>query len=71
VSSAGVVNASYKSGDPEVESAGSKMEADMFRAALENRQAYAKLKTVTGARYWERAARKSASQNVPVCDNEY
>jgi len=49
VSSAGVVNASYKSEDPEVESARAKMEADMFRAELEYRQAYAKLKALTGA----------------------
>jgi outer membrane protein TolC len=50
VSAAGVVNASYKSDDPEVESAQAKMEADMFRAELEYRQAYAKLKALTGAR---------------------
>jgi len=50
VSSAGVVNASYKSDDPEAESAQAKMEADMFRAELEYRQAYARLKTLTGAR---------------------
>jgi outer membrane protein TolC len=50
VSSVGVVSASYKSGDPEVESAQAKMEADMFRAELEYRQAYAKLKGLTGTR---------------------
>jgi hypothetical protein len=50
VSSAGVVNASYKSGDPDVASAQARMEADMFRAELEYRQAYAKLKSLTGAR---------------------
>jgi outer membrane protein TolC len=50
VSAAGVVNASYKSDDPEVGSAQAKMEADMFRAELEYRQAYAKLKDLTGAR---------------------
>jgi outer membrane protein TolC len=50
VSAAHVVDASYKSDDPEVESAQAKMEADMFRAELEYRQAYAKLKPVTGAR---------------------
>ena len=50
VSSAGVLNASYKSDNPEVESAQAKMEADMFRAELEYRQAYAKLKSLTGAR---------------------
>ncbi|HSY66493.1 MAG TPA: TolC family protein [Terriglobales bacterium] len=50
VSSAGVVNASYKSDDPEVESAKAKMEADMFRAELEYRLAYAKLKDFTGTR---------------------
>jgi outer membrane protein TolC len=50
VSSAGVLNASYKSDNPEVESEKAKMEADMFRAELEYRQAYAKLKSLTGAR---------------------
>jgi outer membrane protein TolC len=50
VSSAGVVNASYKPDDPEVESAQARMEADMFRAELEYRLAYAKLKDLTGTR---------------------
>jgi outer membrane protein TolC len=45
-----VVEANYKSDDPEVESARAKMEADMFRAELEYRQAYAKLKALMGAK---------------------
>jgi outer membrane protein TolC len=44
-----VVEASYKPGDPAVDSARAKMEADMFRAELEYRQAYAKLKALMGA----------------------
>jgi outer membrane protein TolC len=43
-----VVNASYHSDDPEVESAQARIEADMFRAELEYRQAYTKLKAVMG-----------------------
>src|SRR5580692_4399138 len=50
VSAAHVVDASYKSDDPEVQSEKAKMEADMFRAELEYRQAYAKLKVFTGNR---------------------
>jgi outer membrane protein TolC len=50
VSAGRVVDASYKSDDPEVESAQAKMEADMFRGELEYRQAYAKLKVLTGTR---------------------
>lgn len=50
VSAAHVVDASYKSDDPEVESEKAKMEADMFRAELEYRQAYAKVKSLTGVR---------------------
>jgi outer membrane protein TolC len=50
VSSAGVVNANYKSDDPEAESAQAKMEAEMFRAELEYRQAYAKLKVLVGSK---------------------
>jgi len=49
MSSARLVEASYKSEDPEVDSARARMEADMFRAELEYRQAYAKLKALTGA----------------------
>lgn len=49
VSATQVVEASYKPDDPEVESARAKMEADMFRAELEYRQAYAKLKALMGA----------------------
>jgi len=48
VSAATVVEASYRSDNPEVESARAKMEADMFRAELEYRQAYAHLKSVMG-----------------------
>jgi len=44
-----VVEASYKPDDPEVASARAKMEADMFRAELEYRQAYTKLKAMMGA----------------------
>jgi len=44
-----VVEVSYKPGDPEVESARAKMEADLFRAELEYRQAYANLKALMGA----------------------
>lgn len=49
VSATEVVEASYKRDDPEVESARAKMEADVFRAELEYRQAYAKLKALMGA----------------------
>jgi outer membrane protein len=48
VSAARVVDASYHSDDPEVESAQAKMEADMFRAELEYRQAYARVKSLMG-----------------------
>jgi outer membrane protein TolC len=48
VSAAQVVDASYKSDNPEVESAQAKMEADMFRADFEYRQAYAKVKALMG-----------------------
>jgi len=47
-SAAQVVDASYKSDDPEVESAQAKMEAAMFRAELEYRQAYDRLKSLMG-----------------------
>ncbi|HEY6266341.1 MAG TPA: TolC family protein [Candidatus Acidoferrum sp.] len=50
VSATQVVEASYKSDNPEVESAQAKMEADMFRAELEYRQAYAKLKGLLGGK---------------------
>jgi outer membrane protein len=50
VSATQVIEAGYKSDDTEVESARAKMEADMFRAELEYRQAYAKLKALMGAR---------------------
>ncbi|HTR25281.1 MAG TPA: TolC family protein [Terriglobales bacterium] len=47
-SSVQVVEASYKADDPEVQSARAKLEADMFRAELEYRQAYARLMTLVG-----------------------
>ena len=50
VSATRVVEASYNPDDSEVESARASMEADMFRTELEHRQAYAKLKTLMGAR---------------------
>lgn len=43
-----VVEASYNSNDPDVASARAKMEADMFRAELEYRQAYGKVKALMG-----------------------
>jgi len=49
VSATQVVEASYKPDDPEFEWARAKMEAEMFRAELEYRQAYAKLKALMGA----------------------
>ncbi|HVP50004.1 MAG TPA: TolC family protein [Candidatus Bathyarchaeia archaeon] len=49
VSASQFVEASYKPDDPEVTSARAKMEADMFRAELEYRQAYAKVKALMGA----------------------
>jgi outer membrane protein len=48
VSAAQVVEASYQSDNPEVEPEQAKMEADMFRAELEYRQAYARLKSLMG-----------------------
>jgi outer membrane protein TolC len=48
-SAAQAVEASYKPDDPEVESAQARIEADMFRAELEYRQAYAKLKASMGS----------------------
>jgi outer membrane protein TolC len=48
VSATQVVEAGYKPDNPEVESARAKMEADMFRAELEYREAYAKLKALMG-----------------------
>jgi len=45
-SSARLVEASAKADDPEVESAQAQLEADMFRAEFEYRQAYAKLKAL-------------------------
>jgi len=48
VSATKVVAASYNPDDPDVESARAKMEADMLRAELEYRQAYAKVKVLMG-----------------------
>ena len=48
VSATRVVEASYQPDNPEVESARAKVEADMFRAELEYRQAYAKLNSLMG-----------------------
>jgi outer membrane protein TolC len=48
-SAAQVVEASYKPDNPEVESARAKVRADMFRAELEYRQAYGRLKALMGA----------------------
>ena len=50
VSATRVVEGSYQPDNPEVESARAKVEADMFRAELEYRQALAKLKTLMGER---------------------
>jgi hypothetical protein len=50
VSAAQMVEVNFKTDDPEVESARAKMEADMFRAELEYRQAYAKLKVLMGTK---------------------
>ena len=47
-SSARLVEASYQLDDPGVQSARAKLEADMFRAELEYRQAYARLKALMG-----------------------
>ncbi|HWY58557.1 MAG TPA: TolC family protein [Terriglobales bacterium] len=43
-----VVEASYQADNPEVESARAKVEAEMFRAELEYRQAYGRLKSLMG-----------------------
>ena len=48
VSATQFVEASYRPDDPEAVSARARMEADMFRAELEYRQAYAKLKALMG-----------------------
>jgi outer membrane protein TolC len=50
VNAAHVVEASAQSDSSEVESAQAKMEADMFRAELEYRQAYARLKSLMGGK---------------------
>jgi outer membrane protein TolC len=49
VSATEKVEVSYRPDDPDVESARAKMKADMFRAELEYRQAYARLKALMGA----------------------
>jgi outer membrane protein TolC len=48
ISATRVVEASYQPDNAEVESARAKVEADMFRAELEYRQAFARLKTLMG-----------------------
>jgi hypothetical protein len=45
-----VVDASYHPDDPEIQSAQAKMEADMFRAELEYREAYARVKSLMGGK---------------------
>jgi outer membrane protein len=50
VSATQVVEASVQSDNSEVESAQAKMEADMFRAELEYRQAYSRLKSLMGSK---------------------
>jgi outer membrane protein TolC len=50
VSAAQVVEASYQSDNAEVESARARIEADMFRAELEYRQAYSRLKSLMGGK---------------------
>jgi len=50
VSATQVIEAGYNRDDPDVESARAKMEADMFRAELEYRQAYGKVKALMGTR---------------------
>jgi outer membrane protein TolC len=50
VSATQVVEASIQSDNSEVESAQAKMEADMFRAELEYRQAYSRLKILMGGK---------------------
>jgi outer membrane protein TolC len=50
VSAAQVVDASAQSDNSDVESAQAKMEADMFRAELEYRQAYSRLKSLMGGK---------------------
>lgn len=49
VSAVHFVNASYQTDDPEIESAAARMKADMFRAELEYRQAYNRLKILMAA----------------------
>lgn len=49
-SATGIVEASYQPDNPEVESARAKVEAEVFRAELEYRQAYARLKSLMGGR---------------------
>jgi hypothetical protein len=48
VSATQVLEASYKSDAPDIESARAKMQADMFRTELEYRQAVARLETLMG-----------------------
>jgi hypothetical protein len=48
VSGTPFMDASYKSGDLDAQAAKAQMEADMFRAELEYRQTYAKVKSLMG-----------------------
>jgi len=48
VSAAQFMDTSYKSGDLDAQAAKAQMEADMYRAELEYRQAYAKVQSLTG-----------------------
>jgi outer membrane protein TolC len=50
VSAGSIVDVSYQPDNPDVESARATMEADMFRAELEYRQAYARLKGLMGGK---------------------
>jgi outer membrane protein TolC len=48
VSAPRVVEASYTSGDQEADAARAQLEAELFRAELEYRQAYARVKSLMG-----------------------
>src|SRR5262245_39580927 len=57
VSSARVVGASYSQDDEDIDPARAKLEAELFRADLEYRQAYAQLKTLISGQATESAAK--------------
>ncbi|HUK86729.1 MAG TPA: TolC family protein [Terriglobales bacterium] len=48
MSASRVMDASYRPDDPEMQSARAKMEAEMYRAELEHRQAFGRLKSLMG-----------------------